>query len=619
MKVAVVDSGIDIGHKRLINAKISGIGIRRLKSNIEFTDDFSDRFGHGTGIASIIYRAMPEAEIVSVKIFHESLQCDEELITASIQWCIDNEIDIINLSLGIKTASPSQRLRDICKTAISKNIIIVAASGRKYTDEFYPAFFNQIFGVTSGNIKRPDRFGYIKDFPVEFIAKGNMHRVASINNSFSLVDGSSYACAYFTGIIGKLLSKLSSDLTIPELKEKLIELSDKEVVPLNLNTKGKFDFTVLSTSYKSNIEELFIKPHLKKIKNIALFPISEKELKLFLKFPDYCIGKVTKKIDYPKAFIQKKEEEADIQDWMLNEHDLNTFDTLAVGYFHEHLFEGNVEFGKAILKKSLLKDKILFFFDAGLKERTALEYPDANIYAPVVDLNTFNLLKGYNYNQRLKTPVLAVVGTGSKQGKFTVQLRIREILKKEGYIVSHISTEPHGELLGADFSFPMGYNSTVKLNQKTWPFFLRSLNRAMEDYYKPNIILTGIQSWTISPVGFPSLTGNELRAIEFLIGCEPDYIICTISPNDTRETIKKNTDAAQLFTGAKTIFYCITPLMTELVKTPNGLLKKESLLTPKELKEKINYYSDILESPVFDIMDDERENQILNLVENAFS
>lgn len=49
---------------------------------------------------------------------------------------------------------------------------------------------------------------------------------------------------------------------------------------------------------------------------------------------------------------------------------------------------------------------------------------------------------------RISTPVLAVCGTSSKQGKFTLQLELRKRFCEMGYKVGQIGTEPNSLLLG---------------------------------------------------------------------------------------------------------------------------------------------------------------------------
>ncbi|MGV8094263.1 MAG: DUF1611 domain-containing protein [Mangrovibacterium sp.] len=249
---------------------------------------------------------------------------------------------------------------------------------------------------------------------------------------------------------------------------------------------------------------------------------------------------ITKFFDYPRS-LDIYGHEKPIQSWFTNQ-DINEFDTLVVGYFFEHDFQGNVKFGFDLITEMIKADKNLFLFDTELKEIIQKKYLTnkykGKIYCPEINKETYRDFSTFHFSNKPTTPTLSVIGTSSKQGKFTTQLIIKELLQNKGYKVSHISTEPHGELLGADFSFPMGYNPTVVIPQQQWPDLLRNVTKAVEHYHNPDLILSGIQSWTI-PIGYPEITGNEFRSLYFLLGVQPDACICAINPNDSIDYINR--------------------------------------------------------------------------------
>jgi len=104
MKIAVVDSGIHAGHAH-VGAVAGGIAV----TADGFSDDTVDRLGHGTAVAGAIREKIPEADLYAVKIFDRRLSAEIDTITRAIAWCIENGMDLINLSLG--TANPAHRER----------------------------------------------------------------------------------------------------------------------------------------------------------------------------------------------------------------------------------------------------------------------------------------------------------------------------------------------------------------------------------------------------------------------------------------------------------------------------------------------------------------------------
>jgi hypothetical protein len=99
MKIAVVDSGIHPAHPH----------VREVAGGISLIPDTDtvDRLGHGTAVAGAIRERAPHAALYAVKIFDRRLSAAIETITRALTWCIEQEMDLINLSLG--TANPAHR------------------------------------------------------------------------------------------------------------------------------------------------------------------------------------------------------------------------------------------------------------------------------------------------------------------------------------------------------------------------------------------------------------------------------------------------------------------------------------------------------------------------------
>ena len=104
MKVAVIDSGIHPGHPH-VGVVAGGVGV----TDSGFTSDIVDRIGHGTAVAGAIREKAPEAELYAVKVFDRRLSTNIERILRALEWCLDQRMDVINLSLG--TTNPTHRER----------------------------------------------------------------------------------------------------------------------------------------------------------------------------------------------------------------------------------------------------------------------------------------------------------------------------------------------------------------------------------------------------------------------------------------------------------------------------------------------------------------------------
>jgi uncharacterized NAD-dependent epimerase/dehydratase family protein len=624
MKIAIIDSGIEVSHKRLKNCKISGVAINEVNNKFIISNEFEDKLGHGTGIAGIIHSIVPDAELVAVKIFHNELKTTEKMVCFAIDWCLKNGIEIVNLSLGLPSKCPSLELHELCVSCYSKNVIIIAAAYHTGI-ECYPAYFPEVIGVTAGNAKNKFDFGYLPNSPVEFIAKGNAQRIANINNGFKIVDGTSFACANFTGIVGKILLEEKVVQTFQIIKEYLINNANTDIEPIYKTSNYRKSHLIQRSDIDAICEKWIDREKkLSWLDKIAIFPASEKEMSAFIKLPHLSTSSNILFFDYPKTFDDVNSIDGDINiiKRLPSTDDLEQFDSLVIGYFFEHLFPSNVNFGRSLVSKSVLSNKNMFLFDKNIYNyfiNREKENKKINIYCPVVTKEIADDINAFQYHDNIKTPLLSVIGTSNRQGKFTAQLRIKEILSKSGYKIAHLSTEPQGELFGADFSFPIGHNTTVDLPFVEWSTFLRSLTKAMEYYLKPDIILTGTQG-SISPLTYAYPEGNIFNNMQFLFGVQPDALVCAINPNDSIETIFKNIDAVKSISNSKLLFATITPWMRNFKRIDNQESVADfTFLNKSEINERIKYYEYELKVPVFDIMDNSNEQLILETITNFYS
>lgn len=110
-----------------------------------------DESGHGTFCAGVVAAqnnavgvlgGAPNAEIYSVKVFPGGYASD---LVEAVEWCIQNRMDVINMSLG--TPDASQSLANVLRDAHERGITCIAAAGNDSTRVAYPAAFPTVIGV----------------------------------------------------------------------------------------------------------------------------------------------------------------------------------------------------------------------------------------------------------------------------------------------------------------------------------------------------------------------------------------------------------------------------------------------------------------------------------------
>lgn len=151
MRIAIVDSGINKDHEDLAGTVVKEFNV------INKGEQIRDELGHGTAIAGIIAAQdnnmgiigiAPSTEIYDVKVLDDEGKGNVDHFIEAIEWCIEEQIDIINISFGFQT--DNDELKQTIDKAISKDIIIVASAGNNYgmkTD--YPAKYENVISIVS--------------------------------------------------------------------------------------------------------------------------------------------------------------------------------------------------------------------------------------------------------------------------------------------------------------------------------------------------------------------------------------------------------------------------------------------------------------------------------------
>lgn len=228
INVAILDTGIDYKHEDLT---IAG-GINCTGGD---TNDFMDRNGHGTFCAGIIganenqkgiVGLAPKSNIYAVKVLNDKSQGTITWLLDGINWCIEHNIDVINMSLGFVMDSIDLHL--VVKQAYDAGIIMVAAAGNdnKSINADFPARYDEVLCVTA--IDKNQRLASFDTTgsKIELSAPGVDITSTFLNNQYAIGSGTSFATPHIVGAITLIQSyylKQGKKLTMPELRKFLFE------------------------------------------------------------------------------------------------------------------------------------------------------------------------------------------------------------------------------------------------------------------------------------------------------------------------------------------------------------------------------------------------------------
>ena len=228
IKVAVLDSGIDY----VEGIEIAGY-VNLVDEEKEIPLIFQDLTGHGTGIASIIagntegdiQGVNPNAELYSVRVLNGDNAAPLSRIIEGIYWCVENNINIINMSFG--TATYSRALEQAVEAAYEAGILMIAAAGNSSGAVEYPAAFDKVMAVASVSPEAEISSFSNTGEELDVAAPGEKIRVSSFFNGSVVTHGTSIAVPHVTGVASLLWEK---DLTkTNEFIRQLINCSAKEM------------------------------------------------------------------------------------------------------------------------------------------------------------------------------------------------------------------------------------------------------------------------------------------------------------------------------------------------------------------------------------------------------
>ena len=162
VKIAVVDSGVDVSHPDLVGR------VSDTYNAVDSGTDVTDSVGHGTFVAGVaaatgnnsigVAGASMGASVMAVKVADSAGQIWSDAEAAGIDWAADHGAKVINLSLGSDT--PTQVESDAVAYAQGKGVLVVAAAGNDgATTPSYPAAYPQVVAVGA-----TDAAGHRADF-----------------------------------------------------------------------------------------------------------------------------------------------------------------------------------------------------------------------------------------------------------------------------------------------------------------------------------------------------------------------------------------------------------------------------------------------------------------------
>lgn len=535
-KVLIIDSGVYTNHPSLKENHILGFTYR----DGELDETIDDEYGHGTAIYGILHECAQNADITSIRLQNIENGADENELIGLLEYVdLHMNFDIINMSMGINKYT-NESLRHVCNRLYQKGTIIISAFSNAGCFS-YPASFPFVIGVTTDNqCKNINEWVYHEDEVVQIGAFGGIQRLKWREPSFVLKSGNSFACAHIT--------------------KQVIDCYSKGII------KYEDILTYLKDHAKQTIKDSYanylMPQKLPNISRAALFPVS-KEMHAFFRFSESLPFEIAGVFDHKYSVNIKKSTNRIIQtdkaiDYIIQDIaniEWKQCDAIIIGHIRELLSYKQIhKIVVDVLRDAIEHDKIIYSFDNLTHLLPQNNYP--HYYFPSVNDGNVPPIR-YGKMHEISTPVVGIFGTSSRQGKFTLQLYLRKLFIEMGYRVGQLGTEPHSLLFGMDAVYPMGYDTTVKLNHIDQ---IRYLNHVIHtiDQQNKDIILVGSQSGSVN-YAYCNINYYPIAQYCFLTGTLPDCVVLCVNPYDDISYIKRTINFIESVACTKVLALVIFP------------------------------------------------------------
>ena len=161
-------------------------------NRISLIDDSLNGNGHGDEMVNDIVEQNPDAEIISVRVMGNDGKGTISSILAGMEYAIEQNVDIINLSLYAKATTYNSIIKEEIEKAVNKGIAVVAAAGNDGANvsDYIPGNIPEawIIGACNVNGVRRGDSNYGKTVDYNVVANSTSEAAAKFSGYISVND-----------------------------------------------------------------------------------------------------------------------------------------------------------------------------------------------------------------------------------------------------------------------------------------------------------------------------------------------------------------------------------------------------------------------------------------------
>ncbi|MEU8673060.1 type VII secretion-associated serine protease mycosin [Streptomyces sp. NPDC048560] len=233
VRVAVIDTGVDVKNPQLTRAVDTASGRNLLPRNLKTEDGTkiergkengtTDTVGHGTKVAGIIAARpakgtgftglAPDATIIPIQQNDADGHGTADTLAASINYAVNTaRADVINISQDTANAvKPAAGLRQAVNNALAKNVVVVASAGNDglggNVKETYPASFEGVLAVASSD-RNNERAAFSQSGEFVGVSAPGVDMISTVPGGGHCADnGTSFSAPYVAGVAALIRAK----------------------------------------------------------------------------------------------------------------------------------------------------------------------------------------------------------------------------------------------------------------------------------------------------------------------------------------------------------------------------------------------------------------------------
>lgn len=468
----LLDSGYEIlNKKRNVDIYVKN------NSLWEQIENDTDDVGHGGAVMNLAIENLDKIKGSVFKVFTDMVVSNIDNIISALEYIYENmECRYIQMSFGVRAYS--KPLLDVLKKLYEERKVIIIAAYDNCGAMSFPAAFPFVIGVSGNPYIRDKKKPVVCDTGlIDVYAKNGRQLVADKSDKGRRVEqGNSFATSQVTNIL------LRSNKRFYSKKEAMLYINKKYKSTSKANelsvTHGKMVIFPLN-------KEMYTLINYSESLTIDLIDVYD------IKYSGN-LGRELLNFSKTQSYKVKNIENCE---W-------DSFDTMILGHQRELSYILGYDLKRKVLNMCLEHCKNVYCYDKFLVNEYTPLFEDKGLFLECAD--NFNRTPRDGRLYQIQTPILCVLGTNKKQGKFTLQMQIKRILESKSIDIGVLGTEPNSRILGCSEMIPLGYDA--ELSSKTGEEIIETINEKIHilDVQNHDLILVGGQS------GFyPHITYNS--------------------------------------------------------------------------------------------------------------